>query len=107
MDIVIEFSVSGEITFLIKESPNWLNEPLTAENNLEDEDMLHFAEGLQNNSSLKVLKLANNRISRKGLELIIKSLKHNVTITSVWVGGNHVTAEEIEDMTRAERRLAF
>ncbi|XP_067905536.1 nucleotide-binding oligomerization domain-containing protein 2 isoform X2 [Heterodontus francisci] len=61
-----------------------LEELCLQENCLVDEDMLHFAEGLQNNSSLKVLKLANNRISRKGMELIVKALKHNVTIASVW-----------------------
>ncbi|GCC24819.1 hypothetical protein chiPu_0003221 [Chiloscyllium punctatum] len=84
-----------------------LEELCLQENCLVDEDMLHFAEGLQNNTSLKVLKLSNNRISRKGMEFFVNTLKHNVTIESIWLGGNLVTAEEIEEMTRVERRLIF
>ncbi|XP_051884480.1 nucleotide-binding oligomerization domain-containing protein 2 isoform X3 [Pristis pectinata] len=84
-----------------------LEELCLQENNLIDEDIEHFIEGLQNNSSLKVLKLSNNKITKKGMEFIVTALKHNTTITSIWLGRNQMTAMEIEEMTRAERRLTF
>ncbi|XP_010894874.4 nucleotide-binding oligomerization domain-containing protein 2 isoform X2 [Esox lucius] len=59
------------------------------------------------NSTLEELWLTQNCITRAGVEFIIQALKSNTSVKAVWLRGNELSPEEIEDLAQQEPRLIF
>ncbi|KAJ7994908.1 hypothetical protein DPEC_G00254390 [Dallia pectoralis] len=59
------------------------------------------------NSTLEELWLTKNCITRAGVEFIVQALESNTSVKAVWLRGNELSAEEIEELTQKEPRLIF
>lgn len=82
-----------------------LEELCLEENRLQDEGVCSLAEGLEKNSSLKILKLSDNSITYFGAEALLRALERNDTILEVWLRGNTFSAEEVERLGQRDTRL--
>lgn len=59
------------------------------------------------NSTLEELWLTKNCITRTGVECLILALESNTSVKAVWLRGNELSPEEVEEMTQREPRLTF
>ena len=62
-------------------------------NSIRIEGAMALAQGLIDNTSLKLLDLTNNQIGSKGTMLICEALKENQHILSLFLNGNKIGTE--------------
>ena len=68
-----------------------------------------IAETLQVNSTLEYLDIHGNKISKEALQLILNSLRHNNTLTDLWLPSNYSDSDEkqvlaLQDIVNEERK---
>ena len=63
------------------------------QNNLGIDGAMSIAQGLIDNTSLKLLDLTSNRIGSKGVMLLCEALKDNSTLNSLFLNTNGISSE--------------
>ena len=80
-----------------------------ADNDVTDDACDVIAETLQVNSTLEYLSIHGNKISKEALQLIVKSLRHNITTTKLLVPSNYSEGDNkqilaLRDIVNEERK---
>ncbi|XP_038849560.1 nucleotide-binding oligomerization domain-containing protein 2 isoform X2 [Salvelinus namaycush] len=76
-------------------------------NKIGDKGAEAIANALKDSQTLVWLRLTKNCITRTGVECLILALEGNTSVKAVWLRGNELSPEEVEEMTQREPRLTF